>query len=274
VGQGAWSRGGECQAERPYPDRSSFLPFTQTLPNPQVQSQLNRGNPSFSVVAHARKTGLALYRGLPPLLIGAPLQCAVRFSALEGCRAYSPSVSLGSVRAYVRWRCQRVCVFSWVFLVIRDRPLATLTPPPTRASPHDAQPSRSTDLVAGMLAGAVEAALVVTPMEAVKTRLVDSNAGLVRGVAHIVRQPPRHRLGAQQGAERSSNIRQSPSALSMQFNGADWAPGWAPSEALIFAHVRPHPHAVPPARPSITLPTPFPPLDSWRPTVCVDSTAA
>jgi len=110
----------------------------------KVQAQLHRGDPNFSVLAHARKTGLALYRGLPPLLIGAPLQCAVRFSALEACRASLAAPELvGRV-------------------------------------------PRSTDLVAGVLAGAVEAALVVTPMETVKTRLVDSNKGLVRGVRDIL----------------------------------------------------------------------------------------
>jgi hypothetical protein len=87
-----WTPSGQ-QAGRSKPDRSSSLSY------PQVQAQLNRGNPSFSILAHARKTGHALYRGLPPLLIGAPLQCAVRFSALEGCRAYLPAASSGSVSA-------------------------------------------------------------------------------------------------------------------------------------------------------------------------------
>ena len=66
----------------------------------KTQAQLHRGDPNFSVVAHARRTGLALYRGLPPLLIGAPLQCAVRFSSLEGCRAYlmPPTASRVSTR--------------------------------------------------------------------------------------------------------------------------------------------------------------------------------
>ena len=81
--------------------------------------QLHRGDPSFSVLAHGRRTGLALYRGLPPLLIGAPLQCAVRFSTLEACRAYLSPPGSGGV-------------------------------------------SRSTDVAAGVLAGAVEAALVVS----------------------------------------------------------------------------------------------------------------
>ena len=43
-------------------------------------------------------------------------------------------------------------------------------------------------LAAGMTAGAIEATLCVTPYETVKTKLIDGNAGMVRGIAGIVRR--------------------------------------------------------------------------------------
>ena len=110
----------------------------------KTQMQLNKADPNFSVVAKARATGFSLYRGLPPMLIGAPLQCGVRFSTLD---------------SFVR-----------------------LLAPPLAPGEQKRPPGRGTMLVAGMMAGTLEAALVVTPMETVKTRLVDGNKGLVAGV--------------------------------------------------------------------------------------------
>ena len=40
----------------------------------KTQLQLNRGNAEFRVFPHMMKEGLGIYRGLAPLLIGAPIQ--------------------------------------------------------------------------------------------------------------------------------------------------------------------------------------------------------
>lgn len=49
----------------------------------KTMAQLNRNNPDFSVVKHIRQEGLAIYKGLTPLLVGAPIQGLIRFSSLD-----------------------------------------------------------------------------------------------------------------------------------------------------------------------------------------------
>ena len=60
-----------------------------------------------------------------------------------------------------------------------DAVKATLIEPGTQAGPV-------TNLVAGIMAGTLEATLVVAPVETVKTRLVDADKGLLRGVYSFV----------------------------------------------------------------------------------------
>ena len=43
-------------------------------------------------------------------------------------------------------------------------------------------------LLAGMIAGAAEAIVVATPAETIKTRLIDGNSGMLRGVMNIVKK--------------------------------------------------------------------------------------
>jgi hypothetical protein len=52
----------------------------------------------------------------------------------------------------------------------------------------DGQTSIWGNLSAGMIAGAIEAALVTTPAETIKTKLIDSNAGMMHGIRTILRQ--------------------------------------------------------------------------------------
>lgn len=49
----------------------------------KTQLQLNRGNNDFRIMQHMRQRGFAIYQGLTPLLIGAPMQGLLRFSSLE-----------------------------------------------------------------------------------------------------------------------------------------------------------------------------------------------
>ncbi|OQR97791.1 tricarboxylate transporter [Achlya hypogyna] len=44
------------------------------------------------------------------------------------------------------------------------------------------------NLGAGMLAGAIEATVATTPIETVKTKLIDANAGMIQGVRRIIAQ--------------------------------------------------------------------------------------
>ncbi|OQS01949.1 tricarboxylate transporter [Thraustotheca clavata] len=44
------------------------------------------------------------------------------------------------------------------------------------------------NLTAGIIAGSIEATLATTPIETVKTKLIDANCGMVRGVRNIVQQ--------------------------------------------------------------------------------------
>jgi len=41
-------------------------------------------------------------------------------------------------------------------------------------------------LLAGSMAGAIESLLVVTPVETVKTKLIDLNMGMTRGIRHVI----------------------------------------------------------------------------------------
>jgi len=108
----------------------------------KVTQQLNK-DPKFSVMGEARRLGFGIYNGLPAMLVGVPLQGAVRFSSLDAVKAMltEPGKSPGAV----------------------------------------------TNLCAGVLAGTLEAMLVVAPVETVKTRLVDSNKSLLRGMVDFVR---------------------------------------------------------------------------------------
>ncbi|CAK4657133.1 hypothetical protein LEN26_020254 [Aphanomyces euteiches] len=51
----------------------------------------------------------------------------------------------------------------------------------------DGKSSTMRNLAAGLSAGALEAVLVTTPTETIKTKLIDSNSGMVRGIQNIVR---------------------------------------------------------------------------------------
>lgn len=110
----------------------------------KTQLQLNRTNKNFNLVAHLRTRGLGLYAGLPPMLIGAPLQGLLRFTCLD--------------------------YFNTMF-----------------KDPASGQSSVMSGLCAGMASGVLESVLVVTPMETVKTRLIDSNKGFVEGVRYVVK---------------------------------------------------------------------------------------
>ena len=97
----------------------------------KVQTQLGK-----DVGAELRSKGFGIYRGLSSMLVGVPLQGAVRFTTLDSVKAM-------------------------------------LVEPGKQAGP-------ATNLVAGLLAGTLEATLVVTPVETVKTRLVDADKSLLR----------------------------------------------------------------------------------------------
>ena len=53
----------------------------------KVQIQLNKGVPGWSIMGDVRRVGTGLYKGLPAMLVGVPLQGAVRFSTLDAVRA-------------------------------------------------------------------------------------------------------------------------------------------------------------------------------------------
>lgn len=109
----------------------------------KVQTQLNSSTPKWTLLGEARRVGIGLYKGLPAMLVGVPLQGAVRFTTLDSVRG-------------------------------------ALTEPGRAAGPV-------TNLAAGLIAGTLEATLVVTPVETVKTRLVDANTGLLRGMYGFVK---------------------------------------------------------------------------------------
>mmetsp|Transcript_499 Transcript_499/g.591 ORF Transcript_499/g.591 Transcript_499/m.591 type:complete len:311 (-) Transcript_499:1173-2105(-) len=120
---------------------SAFLEISILFPMEycKVQLQLNRKNKDFKLGSHLRSRGLKIYQGLPPMLIGAPIQGLLRFSCLD---------------FFARQ-------FSGMNPVLSG-------------------------LFAGCAAGVLESVLVVTPMETVKTKLIDSNKGLLEGVKYIV----------------------------------------------------------------------------------------
>jgi len=109
----------------------------------KTQLQLNRKDPSFNVVNHIRSEGFSIYRGLAPMLIGAPIQGMLRFSTLEYFNSRFKDPNTGKV-------------------------------------------SMASGLAAGICAGVLESVIVVTPMETVKTRLIDSKKGLADGVKYVV----------------------------------------------------------------------------------------
>eukprot|EP00501_MAST-03F_sp_TOSAG23-6_P002530 GSMAST32.ASY1.ANO1.2669.1 assembled CDS len=52
----------------------------------------------------------------------------------------------------------------------------------------EAKGSTTRTLMAGMCAGALEAVFAVTPVETLKTRLIDGNSGIIRGTINIVKR--------------------------------------------------------------------------------------
>ena len=125
---------------------AAFAEITLLFPTEycKVQMQLNRGNKSFSLVEHVRSRGLRIYQGLPPMLIGAPLQGLLRFSCLD--------------------------------IVNKSSTMKSITTSPA-----------INGLIAGVFAGTVESLLVVTPMETIKTKLIDSKRSLVEGTKYVIR---------------------------------------------------------------------------------------
>ena len=53
----------------------------------KVQIQLNKGVPGWSLMGDVRRVGMGLYKGLPAMLVGVPLQGAVRFTTLDAVKA-------------------------------------------------------------------------------------------------------------------------------------------------------------------------------------------
>lgn len=49
----------------------------------KTQLQLNRGNADFKIMRHIMSEGFGIYRGLVPMLIGAPIQGLLRFGSLD-----------------------------------------------------------------------------------------------------------------------------------------------------------------------------------------------
>jgi solute carrier family 25 citrate transporter 1 len=109
----------------------------------KVQLQLNRHNPKFRVLPYMMKQGFGIYKGLAPMLIGAPIQGMLRFGSLD-----------------------------FFNNLLRD--------------PDTGKVGRASGLLAGISAGVLEAIIVVTPMETIKTQLVESKKGLLDGVKYVV----------------------------------------------------------------------------------------
>jgi solute carrier family 25 citrate transporter 1 len=109
----------------------------------KVQLQLNRADKSFNIFSHMRERGFGIYRGLTPMLIGAPVQGFLRFGSLD-----------------------------YFTNLLRDE--------------ETGKTGRASGLLAGFTAGILEAIFVVTPMETVKTRLIDSGKGLADGVRYVL----------------------------------------------------------------------------------------
>ena len=73
------------KTKTPYRFLSAGLEISIVWPSEyaKTQLQLNRGNESFNVFRHIRSEGFGIYRGLTPLLIGAPFQGLLRFGSLD-----------------------------------------------------------------------------------------------------------------------------------------------------------------------------------------------
>lgn len=56
---------------------------TWPLEYSKTQLQLNRTNPNFNIYQHLASNGLSIYKGITPMLIGAPLQGFLRFGCLD-----------------------------------------------------------------------------------------------------------------------------------------------------------------------------------------------
>lgn len=54
----------------------------------KTQMQLNRGNTDFKIVAHMQEKGLSIYRGLAPMLIGAPIQVSERVRTVDSSESH------------------------------------------------------------------------------------------------------------------------------------------------------------------------------------------
>ena len=116
--------------------------------------------------AQVRRVGTGLYKGLPAMLVGVPLQGAVRFTTLDAVKATLIEPGTQARR--------------------RTIPPGLMDPDPDPdpgpgPDPDPKQAGPVTNLVAGIMAGTLEAVLVVAPVETVKTRLVDADQ--VRGSA-------------------------------------------------------------------------------------------
>lgn len=123
-----------------------------------LQLQQKVKNPKYTGIAECltytvRNEGfLGLYRGLLPVVIGSIPKTGVRFG-----------------------------IFNTVQTRIRERNTRLY-------GIEKAAPSALQNLGTGIVAGVVEATVAVTPQETIKTKLIDSNAGFVRGTIGIVKR--------------------------------------------------------------------------------------
>ena len=94
-----WAGGGTRQAPLPMHLKLLVAPIAGMLAGTleitslwpmewaKVQIQLNKGVPGWSLMGDVRRVGLGLYKGLPAMLVGVPLQGAVRFTTLDAVKA-------------------------------------------------------------------------------------------------------------------------------------------------------------------------------------------
>ena len=136
--------------------------------------------------AQVRRVGTGLYKGLPAMLVGVPLQGAVRFTTLDAVKA--TLIEPGT-------QARRRTIPPGLMDPDPDPdpgpgpdpdpdPGPGPDPDPDPGPGPDPDPKQAgpvTNLVAGIMAGTLEAVLVVAPVETVKTRLVDADQ--VRGSA-------------------------------------------------------------------------------------------
>ena len=88
-----WAGGGTRQAPLPMHLKLLVAPIAGMLAGTleitslwpmewaKVQIQLNKGVPGWSLMGDVRRVGMGLYKGLPAMLVGVPLQGAVRVTA-------------------------------------------------------------------------------------------------------------------------------------------------------------------------------------------------